>query len=378
MGDMVAAQLSWREKQTGAPGGNCEKQKCRNTVSKKQSKNSTKPLIAATSKLFWIEMKKTQMKRILTACILLLICLTACTNRINDEAGKFTNTLKEYQGETDNDSINYDLQSQFAQIASAAGDRVGVAAVMLESDDSAYLGEGEHFPMQSVYKLPIAMAVLKQIDEGKIKLDQKVRIEKSDFVGKAQHSPIRDKNPNGAELPVTEILRFAVSESDGTASDALLKLIGGAPLAQEYLTQIGITELKILNTEKELGQDQTLQYKNWTSPAEAVNLLRALYNRQGLSEQSRTLLLKFMTESTPGAKRLKGLLPANAVVAHKTGTSGTINGITAATNDIGIVTMPNGKHFIIAIFVSDSPTDETTREATIAKIAKAAWDKWSN
>ncbi|MGC2235609.1 MAG: class A beta-lactamase, subclass A2 [Pyrinomonadaceae bacterium] len=318
------------------------------------------------------------MKGILTLCILLLICLTACTNRINDEAGKFTNKLKEYQGETDNDEkVDYDLQAQFAQIASAAGGRVGVAAVMVESDDLAYLDEGEHFPMQSVYKLPIAMAVLKQIDEGKIKLDRKVRIEKSDFVGKAQHSPIRDKNPNGATLSVSEIMRAAISESDGTASDVLLKLCGGAPAAQEYLTRIGITELKILNTEKDFAQDQTLQYKNWTSPAEAVNLLRALYNRQELSEQSQMLLLKFMTESTPGAKRLKGLLPANAVVAHKTGTSGTINGITAATNDIGIVTMPNGKHFIIAVFVSDSPADETTREETIAKIAKAVWDKWS-
>lgn len=317
------------------------------------------------------------MKRILTY-ILLLICLTACSSRVNDEAGKFTNTLKEYTGETDNDEkLDYDLQAQFVQIASAAKGRVGVAAVMLESDDSAYLNEGEHFPMQSVYKLPIAMAVLKQIDEGKIKPDQKVRIEKSDFIGKAQHSPIRDKYPNGTEMTVSEIIRAAISESDGTASDVLLKLIGGAPAAQEYLSQIGITELKILNTEKELGEDQTVQYKNWTSPAEAANLLRALYNRQGLSEQSQQLLLKFMTESTPGAKRLKGLLPANAPVAHKTGTSGTINDITAATNDIGMVTMPNGKHFIIAVFVSDSTADQTTREETIAKIAKAVWDKWS-
>jgi beta-lactamase class A len=320
---------------------------------------------------------KKYIKGVLTACILLLICLTACTNRINEEAGKFTNTLKEYKGETDIDGVDYDLQTQFAQIASAAKGRVGVAAIMIESDDAAYLGEGEHFPMQSVYKLPIAMAILKQIDDGKIKLDQKVRIEKSDFVGKAQHSPVRDKNPNGALLSVSEIIRFAVSESDGTASDALLKLIGGAPAAQEYLTQIGITELKILNTEKELGEDQTVQYKNWTSPAEAVNLLRALYNREGISEQNQQLLLKFMTESTPGAKRLKGFLPAKTVVAHKTGTSGTTGGITAATNDIGIVTMPNGKHFIIAVFVSDSTADEATREETIAKIAKAVWDKWS-
>jgi len=83
-----------------------------------------------------------------------------------------------------------------------------------------------------------------------------------------------------------------------------------------------------------------------------------------------------MAESNPGSKGLQGLLPNGTVVAHKTGTSGTQNGITAATNDIGIITLPNGKHFAIAVFVSDSPADEKVREAVIAKIAKAVWDRW--
>jgi beta-lactamase class A len=82
-----------------------------------------------------------------------------------------------------------------------------------------------------------------------------------------------------------------------------------------------------------------------------------------------------MLESTPGAKRLKGLLPAGANVAHKTGTSGTDKGVTAATNDIGIITLPNGRHLAIAVFVADSPADEATREGVIAKIAKAVWDR---
>src|SRR2546422_9065038 len=99
-----------------------------------------------------------------------------------------------------------------------------------------------------------------------------------------------------------------------------------------------------------------------------------MHERQGLSESSQALLLKYLTESTLGQKRLKGLLPAGTVIAHKTGTSGTQKGITAATNDIGIITMPNGNHLAIAVFVSDSAVDEATRENVIAKIAKAAWD----
>ena len=61
-------------------------------------------------------------------------------------------------------------------------------------------------------------------------------------------------------------------------------------------------------------------------------------------------------------------------MAHKTGSSGATNGIAAATNDIGIVTLPDGRHLAIAVFVSDSKADAATRDAVIARIAKAAWD----
>ena len=64
----------------------------------------------------------------------------------------------------------------------------------------------------------------------------------------------------------------------------------------------------------------------------------ALQSKRGLSRESQALLLKLMTEAITGTKRLKGELPAGTVVAHKTGTGGTRNGITSATNDIGIIT----------------------------------------
>jgi beta-lactamase class A len=238
----------------------------------------------------------------------------------------------------------------------------------------ASLNAQEHFPMQSVYKLPISMAVMKQVDAGTIKLDQKVAVTKSDFVRAGQHSPIRDQNPAGVDLSVRELIRFAISESDGTASDVLIKLAGGPEAIQSYVSGLGINEMIVANTEKEIGKDWETQYRNYATPDAAVVLLRALHEKRGLSESSQVLLLNYMIESTPGAKRLKGLLPPGTIVAHKTGTSGTEKGITAATNDIGIVTLPNGKHVAIAVFVSDSPAEEATREGVIAKIAKAVWD----
>jgi len=84
-----------------------------------------------------------------------------------------------------------------------------------------------------------------------------------------------------------------------------------------------------------------------------------------------------MEDAVTGPNRIKGSLPKNTVVAHKTGTSGSRGGITAATNDIGIVYLSNGKHLAIAVFVADSPANDKTREAVIARIAKSAWDRWS-
>jgi beta-lactamase class A len=308
---------------------------------------------------------------------LLLISLTsACFRSPNTQNDKPRAKLSESQVVRPDNPQNSELQNQLTQIASAAKGKVGVAALVLETGDTVSLNPHDHFPMQSVYKLPIGMAVMKQVDAGKIKLDQIVRVTKDDFIGRAAHSPIRDKYPNGTELTVRELMGWMLGESDGTASDVLMKLAGGPEAIQTYLTELKITDMIVLDTEKAFAQDHSLQFRNWSTPEAAVALLRALHERQGLSESSQSLLLKLMTESTPGAKRLKGLLPAGTVVAHKTGTSGTEKGVTAATNDIGIVTLPNGRHVAIAVFVSDSPADEATREGVIAKISKAVWDKW--
>jgi beta-lactamase class A len=275
---------------------------------------------------------------------------------------------------------NQELQARIQLIAAGAKGQVGVAAAVLETGQAVALNSTMHFPMQSVYKLPISMAVMKQVDTGKIKLDQKVNVTKADFIGRDAHSPLRDRYPDGAELTVNELIRLALSESDGTASDVLMRLAGGAAAVQSYLTELGINnmDLVVLDTEKSLVEDHSLQYRNYAKPEAAVALLRALHEKRGLSDSSQVLLLKYMIESTPGARRLKGLLPAGAIVAHKTGTSGTEKGITAATNDIGIITLPNGRHLAIAVFVSESPAGVAMREGVIAGFAKAVYEKFGS
>lgn len=279
-----------------------------------------------------------------------------------------------------------ELEARLAKIAAEAKGKVGVAAVVLETGDAALLNADDRFPMQSVYKLPISMAVMEQVRLEKLDLDEKVGVTKEDMVRAGMSSPLRDENPNGGEFTIRELIRLSMVESDGTASDVLMRVADGATQIQTYLTQIGIRLVKVVNTEKEIGRAWQTQYDNYATPFDAFELLRWLQSagltsqdviERGIELSEYQTLLKFMVDSNPGAKRLKGSLPSGTVVAHKTGTSGTQNGITAATNDIGIVDLPNGKHVAIAVFVSDSSADEKTREAVIAKIAKACWDRWN-
>jgi beta-lactamase class A len=270
-----------------------------------------------------------------------------------------------------------ELRNRIEQISQAAIGRVGVKATVLETGESVTLNGDQQWTMQSVYKFPIGMAVLAQVDRGKLKLDQQVRVEASDFVSDLQHSPIRDENPQGVELSLAELLKYMVSESDGTACDVLLKLVGGPEVVTQYLRDLGVNGIVVANTEKEIGQDKAVQYRNYASPNAAVVLLRALHEGQGLSESSQALLRKLMSQTPTGLQRIKGLLPDGTVVAHKTGTSRTVDGMTAATNDVGLVTLPNGRHLAIAVFVSDSGANKAVREGVIARVAKAAWDEWS-
>ncbi|GAA4468143.1 hypothetical protein GCM10023189_52960 [Nibrella saemangeumensis] len=231
--------------------------------------------------------------------------------------------------------------------------------------------------MQSVYKLPISMAVLQRVDQGTLKLDQPVRVEKRDYVSPAQHSPIRDKYPNGTELTLSELLRYNVSESDGSACDVLLRLLDGPQTVMRYLHGIGVKNMIVANTEKEIGSDNAVQYRNWSTPNDAVIMLKALQEGRTLSKSSRDLLFRWITATPTGMQRIKALLPKGTLVAHKTGSSRTLNGITAATNNIGLITLPNGQHIALAVFVSDSKADDAVRDEVIAKTARAIWDAWS-
>ncbi|MNK90636.1 Extended-spectrum beta-lactamase PER-1 precursor [compost metagenome] len=120
------------------------------------------------------------------------------------------------------------------------------------------------------------------------------------------------------------------------------------------------------------------QFLNWSTPKEMNRILQTYYVNKNnlLSMPMYDFLWTTMKSTNTGLKQLKGQLPDQTVVAHKTGSSGTNKktGITAALNDVGVVLLPSGEYFVISVFVTHSKENQETNERIISDIAKAAWD----
>jgi len=271
-----------------------------------------------------------------------------------------------------------ELRQQILHIISTKKADVGVSILGIEDKDTLSIHGNRSYPMQSVFKFPIALAVLAETDKGKLSIHQKVTIRKTDLPSNTW-SPIKVKYPNGTVLPLSEIINYTVSESDNAGCDILLRLLGGPNVVNTYLATHNFKNISIHATEAEMHKDWNVQFTNMATPNSAVSLLKAFYDKKLLSEISNDFLMKTMMATSTGKNRIKGQLPVTTVVAHKTGSSGVnAKGVTAAVNDIGIVTLPNGKHFIISIFVTDSYESEAFNEKIISDISKVTYDYFIN
>ena len=228
--------------------------------------------------------------------------------------------------------------------------------------------------MQSVFKLPLGLTILHQVEQGKFSLDQPIRFLPEDLILPKPYSPLQDKYPNaGVDVPLRTLLQMTVSLSDNTAADILLRLAGGTKVVNEYIASLGITGFHLEDGERALHREVALQYRNWFEPQGAVQLLRRISDHSPLTAEHTELLLEWMRPAVP-TKRLQGDLPKGTSVAHKSGTSDVDNGVAHATNDIGLIAMPDGRQLAIAVFVTDSTADAATREKVIAEIGRAAYD----
>jgi beta-lactamase class A len=253
---------------------------------------------------------------------------------------------------------------------------IGVTAIHLQSGKRVSVRGTERFPMGSVYKFPIALAVLRRVDTGTMSLQQEVTIEPKDF--SPGHSPLRDEaDGKPVTLTVRELLRYMASLSDNTASDALLRLAGGQFGVSTRMAELGFGGIRIDRSEAQMARDlkaaggrerYARDVRDTSSPDDMAALLVAFWKgRDGLSRELHDLLVHWMTVTPTGPRRIKAGVPSGATVVHKTGT------MPGTTNDVAIVTSDEGD-IAIAIFTKSATSERAVIEDDIAAVARAAYE----
>jgi beta-lactamase class A len=294
-----------------------------------------------------------------------------------------------------------ELQGKLEALAQrAAPGTLGITVVDLQSGSEWRVNADRTYPMMSVFKAPVAATVLAGIDRGDISMDQTVTLNRAD-VHAGSAVPSIGANFRGEHMTFTvrQLLFASVSQSDNTAVDALIKLVGGPAVVTRFLRTHSIEGMRVDLDEAGVGQifgdvgphdrlpenespeheDQRLQrgYKafladrrNRSTPDAAATFLRKLWRNELLSQASTQLLLNLMYGQTV-PHRLRDGLPADVRLADKCGTSATLDGVTAAYNDIGILTWPDGHTVIVAAFLTASPASKSERDAIFADLARA-------
>jgi beta-lactamase class A len=259
--------------------------------------------------------------------------------------------------------------------------------------------------MASTYKVPIAIQMLRLVDQGKLRLEDMVTLKPSDLhPGSGTVSNLLD-DP-GVSLSYRNLLELMLLISDNSATDLNLKAAGGGAAVNARLAELGIRGISvdrptILLIADALGVKNLPPESEWTkerfgalartltdadraaareafyrdsrdtsTPEGMARLLAKIWRKEALSPAMTDLLLDIMYRCETGQARLKGILPPWTRVAHKTGTLNL-----GITNDVGIITLPNGAgHVVVAAFVKDAQADADAQERTLAMAARAVYD----
>jgi beta-lactamase class A len=296
------------------------------------------------------------------------------------------------------------LASTLNRIVTKARGEVGVGLVHVETGARLSVNGDRRFPMASVYKLPIAVELLAQVARGKLRLDQPVFIAASDI--RACCTLSRRHPLGGVTLTAGDLLELMIVESDNTAADAVLKLVGGPPMVQRRLRSLGFPAISVDRYEGDInfemtGVENPPPQEQWTlelqrrlifevnardlseararyvkdprdsaTPDDMARFLAALHAGALLPRSFTTMLLDLMLRCTTGPARIKGLLPPDTPVAHKTGTTNVV------INDAGIITLPDDSaipgHVALAVFATNGRVN--AMQQMIAKVSGATYE----
>ena len=281
---------------------------------------------------------------------------------------------------------------------------LGVGLINLESGQNWSWAGDRRFPMQSVFKAVLAAAALAEVDANRLSLAEIVTL--TDKQLSPPHSPIADAWPARRDYTIEELLNAAVSDSDNTAADVLMKRIGGPGAVTAWLQAKRLDEIRIDRYERELQPDvygmasfraawkgakafdaaratvapsarmkamtaYMVDPRDTATPRGMATFLSRLDAGEMISQPSTRRLLTLMAGLPGAADRLKAGLPPDARFAHKPGTSGTDQGLTPAFNDVGIFTLADRRSYAVAAFLSGSTAGDAARAALLADLARA-------
>jgi beta-lactamase class A len=283
--------------------------------------------------------------------------------------------------------------------------KVGVGIIHLESGRVIEFNGSEAYPMASVVKMPIALKLMRDVDDGKLTLDRIIELGPEDSQpgsGKLKRSITRA----GKIVTVADLIEDMMTESDNTATDRLLMLAGGPQQVTDYIRSLNIRSVRVDRSIRQLlanhagitdvpavgevfsggvfrskaaqvpldAREEALRSyaddpRDSATPLDMSRLFERLAVGRVLTPASTSYLMGVLERTRTGSHRLKGLLPPGTVIGHKTGTVGT------STNDCGIITLPDGAgHLVVSVFVKGSEASGAAREQVIAHIARAAYD----
>ena len=240
----------------------------------------------------------------------------------------------------------------------------------------------ELFPLMSVVKFPLAIVVLHRVGNGELALNTKYRLTTKDL-NPHTWSPVQKRYPDGGVFSLAELLRFCLCESDNNVCNYLFDLVGDPVAVQQFFTgRYGADfSFRVACTEADMKDAATMSV-NQASPSAMRQILEDVYaaatstpSNPIISQPHAEFLIKTMNQCTTGQNRLKSGFPgATVAFAHKTGSSGIVNGKTLAHNDIGIIQIPAGGYACIVSFIADSVRNESRMNECHSKLGSQVYN----
>lgn len=266
------------------------------------------------------------------------------------------------------------LESRLNEAIAGKNAEIGIAVIA--GKDTVTVNNDAEYPMMSVFKFHQALATSDYLRTHGLELNDTIHISKKELKENT-YSPLRDKYPNGnIDITYAELMEYTLQQSDNNACDILFQRTADLCRTDSFIRTLGIDKFAISVNEDDMHVDPKLCYSNWTTPLEAAKLIDTAFTREIVPDPYLSFIRSTMSNCTTGKDRLPFPLEGkDASIAHKTGTSDRdADGILTAINDVGYISLPDGRHYSIAVFVKNSKESDSETAGIIAEISGVVYD----